>query len=338
MKRKILIITNTYFQLIVAVQLKLTEFVADDVDIIITDCSIKSEEVANKVLETKLFRNVYCVKIQKVYTKQPVIKKYKRYLTSRINPKKTLKNYITLSDDYTDFLFNNANYLTYLIWLCYRKQVKLYRFEEGFSTYTKPLREDTKLHNIVMNIVLGNLEKSISGLYLFHPEYFKRKVSYPLLPIKILDKEDLILKDYLNTIFEYSTPEKLLSKKYIFLEESFRISNIVIDDIGLVEKIIAKVGKENIIVKQHPRNRVNVWEEKGIDSFQTKIPWELILMNENFSDKVLITITSGSALASKLYLFDDIKAVFLFKYIRDKLPMLDNNFLQYLNDVLEDND
>ena len=57
--------------------------------------------------------------------------------------------------------------------------------------------------------------------------------------------------------------------------------------------------KNNIFVKIHPRNRVNRFRELGYKTnIDTSVPWEIIAMNIDISNKVLITIASGSALTS----------------------------------------
>ena len=62
MKR--LFICNTYYQLIIAIQLKLTLFKEDEVSVWISDCSVNSETVADRLNETNIFNYV-----NKIYTK-----------------------------------------------------------------------------------------------------------------------------------------------------------------------------------------------------------------------------------------------------------------------------
>ena len=67
----------------------------------------------------------------------------------------------------------------------------------------------------------------------------------------------------------------------------------------MVNKIAEVVGKENIFVKIHPRNKVNRFQKLGyVTNQNTEIPWEIIALNIPISEKVLLTIASGSALTS----------------------------------------
>ena len=56
---KILIIANTYFQLITAVSLKLEILKKDCVDILITNRSTGAKEVFERIKESNLFNNCF---------------------------------------------------------------------------------------------------------------------------------------------------------------------------------------------------------------------------------------------------------------------------------------
>ncbi len=58
MNKSILVISNTYFQLIVAIQLKETCWFNDKVDIVITDQSNNSEKVAKNLSKLQIFNKV----------------------------------------------------------------------------------------------------------------------------------------------------------------------------------------------------------------------------------------------------------------------------------------
>ena len=62
MKKTLLIIVNTPFQMITAIQLASTEYKGYLVDVIITDNIAQYTELAKRVLKSKIFSNVYAVK------------------------------------------------------------------------------------------------------------------------------------------------------------------------------------------------------------------------------------------------------------------------------------
>lgn len=338
MRRRVLILTDTYFQLIVAIQLKRTEYCNDEVDIIITDHSTGCEEAAERLRTERLFRSVFFVHDDNSVD-ESVFHKVKRYLNARMHPRQALRRYAALDDGYDVVLFSNASLLAHLICFCFRNQAACYRMEEGYSTYTRPLLVKKPLRKVMIRMAFGDLGKRLRGLYLFHPELFQQTVTYPILPLKGLDKRDEELKEVLNRIFEYDDNREAYDADFIFLEEAFRLSGAEVDDIDVIRHISEVVGIENLVVKRHPRNKVELSPGNKIRVNRVVgIPWELVLMNEDFSGKTLLTITSSSALAPVLFAFEPTKVYLLYQCVQKKSPMMDAGYLQFISKLQEDHE
>lgn len=53
-------------------------------------------------------------------------------------------------------------------------------------------------------------------------------------------------------------------------------------------QLAEKVGKDNILVKKHPRSTVHIFEEKGIAvDTNSSAPFEAIQLNNDMSDCIL---------------------------------------------------
>lgn len=339
MKHRVLITTNTYFQLIVAVQLKLTRFSSDEVDVIITDHSAGSEEAAERLRELGLFRGVFFVRDSISPEHGSLQTKCSNYARAWLRPRTILSEMVRLNDDYDTFLFHNASLLTHLIWRVFRLQVTCYRFEEGFSTYTRPFLEKKPLFKVLIKAGFGDLEKHTKGLFLFHPELWRKKTGYPVITIPPMEREDHELQRVFNHTFGYDAQRDGIPEKYIFMEESFRASGVEIDDVELVCEIAEAVGRENLVVKLHPRSTEDPFSACGLKvSRLSQVPWEVVLLNENLSEKTLLTITSGSVLASALYFEQRIRAYLLYRCITKKSPMLNDEYFRYMRDVCAHNE
>jgi hypothetical protein len=61
------------------------------------------------------------------------------------------------------------------------------------------------------------------------------------------------------------------------------------------------VGKNDLIIRKHPITMGTLYEDHGftVDTMGN-IPWELILLNSKFNNKVLITIMSTAVLSPKM--------------------------------------
>lgn len=334
MKKRILITTSTYFQLIVAVHLKLTQFGQDDVDVIITQHSTGCEGVAERLRQTGIFRSVFYVPDRDGRDEKHVWEKVMRYVRTRVAPRHVLHQMVELNGDYDMFLFNNASLLTHLLWRTLGRHTKCYRFEEGFSTYTRPVLEKSPARRWMIRGAFGDIERAIQGLYLFHPELFRQKVDYPILKMEPMCRDINQLRRVLNDAFEYPSHGVDLSQEYIFMEESFSASGVVMDDVELAQAVADVVGRENLMVKLHPRSTGEAFMASGLSiSKASSVPWELVMMNQDLTGKKLLTITSGSVLAGTLYFSQPVEAYLLFRCVNGIPPMLDAAYLKYLEDL-----
>lgn len=87
-----------------------------------------------------------------------------------------------------------------------------------------------------------------------------------------------------------------------------------IGELELVKKIGELVGNENLIVKTHPCDTRRVYEKNGfyVDD-NSNVPWEVIQLTGDFSDKVFLTANSGSVLAGSFMSDKPIRTFYLYK-------------------------
>ena len=69
-KKKIAILVNTYFQIIIAIKLKTSKYKDDEVDIIISNHSTDSVKIFNKLTNLSIFRKVYYINSKDVEKKK----------------------------------------------------------------------------------------------------------------------------------------------------------------------------------------------------------------------------------------------------------------------------
>ena len=339
--KNILIISNTYFQLITAINLKLTVLKDENVDLIITDMSTDYEKIANNVKKVNLFNSVQIAYSNKICYKKSKLIKYK----SLFFWKNTLKKFIDKENyNYDVLMFFNYDVLTYSVFnkiYEQNKNIKVHRYEEGYCSYLFDFSHliITKIYKIFRKLSRKPiLEDKIERYYFYHPDIVLFKANYEYEKIPTLDRNNLELLKILNTVFNYEQVknEDNYNKKYIFFEECFFCDNLGVDDFDLIMKIADIVGKENLLVKLHPRNKVDRFSKYGITTNKTiGMPWEVIQMNNNFSDKVFLTIASGSVLASKLYFGDNIKTYLLFNCTNKMSNMVGEEYFAYLKKVQE---
>lgn len=318
---KVLIFAYTPFQCMAALAIKEQFYNKDEVDIMISDSVYRRDIIRKNILAHNIFKNVLCGNIREFFPKSKNrIKHEWMRLWSAINPTYIADRTIDNNVIYDVFITTEINYFTESIYSFFLKrnpELKVELMDEGYSSYTHYFRENYKPTNVKNKIkrfmfrTPGNffsrkyIADEANTIYYFAPVL----LCWNNIPYKIKQIDTSVISNFtqlVNLMFGY---EDLLCKglnseykeKYIFFEESFFWSNKNNNDIDIINKIARMVGKENLIVKLHPRNQINRFASMGIKTNKTEgIPWELILLNmDENEEKVFITFSSGAVLNFK---------------------------------------
>lgn len=337
-KQKILVIVNTYFQLMTAVQLVLKIYKEDVVDFIITDNLIGYDEISKRVEKSGIVDKVYVAESKSISIPRTRVDK-QRAVFYTVFGKSFLRKKTNLSENkYDILLFHNIDVFTYIIFnelINRNNKTHVYRYEEGFSlylTFNDRPKSEKMCEWIFKKLRRKSVVNNIDAVYLYHPEYLTYKMTQEIRKIPLLSKTDEVFKDTINLIFQYSS-ENNKTRKAIIFEECFYADKTPIDDYDLFHEVIQVIGPNDASIKLHPRNTTNRFSETDALVFDGgNVPWEVLQLNSNYQDNVFITITSGSVLASMLYFDESIHTVFLYKVVGGKFK-LKKNYEAYLNKV-----
>ena len=136
--------------------------------------------------------------------------------------------------------------------------------------------------------------------------------------------------NYITDIFEVGDIAKKYDRKYIIFEEALIANDPTIDDEKLYDQVIKKVGKENVIIKLHPRIENNRFSKKGIKTLGSDgIPWEAITFTNDFSDKVFIAINSNTIPNYKMFFGNNFIGIMLFKMIKTNSICMNEKYSQF---------
>ncbi len=323
---KILAICNTPYQIICAVNLRQTKFADDEMDIILSDHMNNVRSLEENIKSTALFRNVFVVESFGYCRRQGQYAslRYRIGFGNRI-----LKEMLDLQQRYDVLLLSNVDPFADRVYercVQLNKNLQVYAFEDGYGTYVyygKSIEyiKNVQEHRTVMKVLrlFGRKRAAlhIDKLFLYSPSNMEWKLNFPLEQMPALNSSDEELRRVLNTIFAYEKNKDDYRAKFIFFEESYRREGMVLPDVLLVEMVASWVGKENIIVKTHPRSGCKLFEELGYAVNQnTAIPWELVWMNEKeMCEHVLLSISSGSISTGNSLFGESVQAVPLHKLL-----------------------
>lgn len=343
--KNVLVICRTYFQVLMAITLKYTEFNQDKVDIIITDQLANVRELKAKLNKNKLFGNVIYIPIKNIYKESKHIQRITKLIYMELLPEKQV--FIDKLKDikYDHMLLNNVDVLAEAIFLKYYKKnnnIKVSLYEEGYGTYTNIYAkhlEGKKIKNNARKLLKKfNRRKYIldiaDDLYVLDPDLMCWKPNIEVKSIKLpkLGYEGYI-KD-MNEIFSYEEIKDEYKEEIIFLEESYFADGKVVKDKELIQKIYNRFSKHSILIKLHPRNLVNRFKELGYrTNDKTGVPWEVIVLNMKENDnKVFMTIGSSSVLSYRLLGEKSFKTIMLFRCIEKSDDLnIDNSVIEYID-------
>ncbi len=329
--KRILFLCNTHMQVIVAIKLKMSIFDKDSVDIVISDCSRDADILADRLREMNLFSHVVYIKYKEILFAENTAKT----VTDLVDFLTSKKRYRRLTEQfcfpYDSIFFYNISLLLYY---CYdesvrsRKAVSCYRFEEGILSYYNMLRSSYGTRFRAINFLRRLTQKDIifdkvSGYWCFFPQLLgvNEKMCNS---IPILERSDSAFLQVINKAFEYNPLKDNFFRKIIYFATSSDIDNCPVGETELVLKIAEVVGKENLIVKIHPRDTRTVYEEKGlVVSRSSATPWEVIQLNHNMSNCIFLSLSSGSILNASVMLGDMVDTYYLYPLVKGKNKAFD---------------
>lgn len=313
-----LIVCNTYSQLIIAIQLKLTLFSDNEVELWISDHSNNVERIIEPLIKTKLFKEVQYIK-DKEFT-------YNRSKTGMLRDILKFsfgkKSHLTIKK-YEEIIFYSLSFLLYSIADYYddnNYEVKWSRMEEGIFSYDTDFESGNRIKIIRMLRKFSKryeIANNIHDYYCFFPNLKNSHLEWNLVEIPSIRNTAKQMSSILKDIFEVEN--RIIKQKYIFFASSYDIDGKSYGEIDIILKMAELVGKDNLLVKVHPRDSRNVYNEYGISVMEKSwVPWEAIQLIGNYQDKVMCTVHSGAFITISALQGSEGKGIFLYPVVKNK--------------------
>lgn len=305
------------YQLLSAINLKLTSLKNATVDLIVSGATDFGNSIKN-LQDLKLFRNIYLSED----TPQDYFQ-WKTYSADKreqilIHPEENLY-LLDFPMDYTDYYFATPdpyNKLFYYHMVKEGLRPNVHIFEDGLSTYLidfiDELNSDIWTHEIYGDLHIKNF---IKELIIYEPDFYvgNMAATYAVNNLPKIDYKNKRVVEIFNKIFGKN---ELPKEKFIFLEEPFMWDHLTATDMELVELLADFVGKENVRVKLHPRNKIDRFTPRGYKIFEnTTIPWEMTMLNSDVSKSILVTVSSTSAMTAGMVFDKPFNTINLFDLI-----------------------
>lgn len=324
-----LIVCNTYSQLIIAIQLKLTLFCDEEVDLWISDHSNNVDRIIEPLKETELFGDVQYIQDKDfVYNRSKIgmvkdIIKFSFGEKSKLNIKK-----------YQEIIFYSLSLLLYSISDYYDEinhEVKWSRMEEGIFSYETDFETGKRVRIIRLLRKISRryeIADHIKDYYCFFPELKVSHLEWNLIKIPSIKENAKQMASILKDIFRVE--DILITQKIIFFASSSDIDGKPYGETEIILKLAELVGKDNLLVKVHPRDSRSVYGEYGISVMENSwVPWEAMQLIGNYQDKIMCTVNSGAFITISALQGGEGKGIFLYPVVEKK----DSYFINREKDI-----
>lgn len=310
--KRILFVCNTVYQILTAINIRMTMRKDSVADIIISNVVVNGNHICEVINETDFFNQAYFVQSKKY---EPVMaykntnlfcQKWTNFLIQK-NPKKRINQYVTLEGHYDELFFSNTGGFINELFRVLKndnKFLKAFCFEDGTSSYTITWRDWFEEERILYSkgksfrklLGIHYLVDELDGYMVYRPELMDWKPKCSVIKISQINRENNDLRNAINAIFEYEKCEDIYDEKLIYFEDYLSAEGEFAREEKVILELISCVGKENIMVKRHPRSKNDIYLKHGIKvNRNLSIPWEVIALNiEDLEEKVLISHISGS--------------------------------------------
>lgn len=308
----VLMRASTYYQLINAIHIKLSLLEGQEVDLVLNESSDFSV-VGKRVEESGCFRRVFyspdSLGDNRAY--RALSKAEKSRLSTQ--PKEIVHD-IGLDEPYTDYYIpvdDEYNKLLYYYMVKKGCRPAIHIYEEGVATYTIDIKKRMLTDGLRHSYYGSNqfLER-ITEFLLYEPNLFSvDTIDIPINRLPKINATDEQIREIYTGIFG---KEKMPKEPVVFFMESFHADRVNTSNLDLLDRIATLFGKENIIVKMHPRDQENWLAPKGYKIFPaSQIPWEIMLMTNDVEKKLFVSLSSTAVLSAQLVFGKKATSMFL---------------------------
>lgn len=311
---------RTYYQIIFALQMVNTICKDDEVVFLISDDSNGSKRVAEKIQSIGIVKKVIWIKTKRLTYEKNLFEKISDSISIALLETNRYENVLRpiLNIGFDEFIFFNFGVDTIAFYNLFVKRnpdIKVSRIEEGILSYGIEIGygqgKIVDLSYYVRKLLhRKNIIDNFYNFYCYYPVIYKGNLQSVQIPrISVNSKTARIL----GKIFRPDTSG--YTQKYIFFTSVYDFEGgEPIGEYELVLKVANLVGKDNLLIKIHPRDLRTIYSDNGFNVDKNSlIPWEAIQLSSDFSDKVFLTINSGSVLSGSTMSEKPVKTFYMYK-------------------------
>lgn len=316
---KVAVICCTPYHIFNAVNMKLSTYQQDQVDLYICDHFQNSYNLYQKIQNMKLFSKVFYVtdshtKYKPLFAKLLRIFRYVKYLAPQYN-----KEY--------DVLHTSTNNLFTIIFYEYlinkNPRLQVYWVEDGVAAYVNPINTQKfgKFDKLMMFFGQKSFYgKVIERLYLYEPQLYTLNEVHSIVGIpKLTGEHKNIVLAHMNFILDFDLEKNKGYEHalFIYFDQPLLPNTVEINEVEALERLCQTIHYNDIVVKLHPRSQKQKYSSFMVQELgDSTTPWELVIGNIQFTNKVFITFNSTAVFNSKIIYDEEYDIILLYKWMK----------------------
>lgn len=332
--RRLLYVASTQLQLVSCLVLQMTENAGIPADVILMDSSdwslvrpnLLSTGLIEHMDDLKLYRSVLDgIRDRTTYDEKVL---FVREMIKSVQLPHLLP--------YTDMYINmDSNHMKVLYYALAEHGITpdVHLIEEATATYTRSVIEPLQDYVNHRKYRKNGFYRKIRDLYLFEPSCYTGGNAD--IPLRSLQKINTLTQAQKNTLCSLYPVTPQIEEKVIFFEGVFYGDMHLCDEYDLFTKIVERVGKENVVVKRHPRVQRDRYTEMGVKVLpNSTVPWEFMLLSQDLTGKLLISLASFTCMSPLTIYGMKYRAMFL-NNLKTGFPAFleDKAYVAFINHV-----
>lgn len=289
-----------------------------------------SIQFAERIKKIGIFRSVEIINADKICGKYirggPGIINHIQIANSYLYVKNIAEIILLPGVKYNNLFCPSKMYFSRMVQLYYIKMkwdFNMYYFEDGIGTYWNSRAYQIKKPDELIRKFLFGKKSIDTGFkrFVFSSDIYRLLNTDNDNEVEEMQKfwADESGKNIMNYIF--NTSDKMVINEKLIILDQPKDEILNLTDIKLINNLyrslIKRVGFNNAIIKQHPRNA-----EKEIDQVkyftEAGVPFEIYCMNMNMDEKIIVAYSSTAVATPKLLFNQEPKVIVLTKLFRPK--------------------
>lgn len=320
---------RTPIQVFRAVQLKMEWFSDTVCDIYVFDSFTSSESIYHSLKNKNIFLNCYHI-IDQSYMKEGKCAEIKA-LFARSSFKKLLEiNYY--DEIYLFNVYGICNTLIYNVLIKNNGSMIVNLVEDGPALYYFEPYNPNLIKRICYKLLgIKHYIKNIDFWWFSEPDYMDTLFNGVKKKLPYAHKTDITFVNTINEIFGYAPDENVINADILIMEECYWSDGLLKDDSDykLFKRIKDTFPDKKIVVKLHPRTRENRFKKEFTSIPANGIPWEVYALNMNMERKILVSLSCGTMISTKMLYGEETYSLLLYPLLEERILCRDGS--KFLN-------